>query len=98
MNRITVFAATAVGGLGAALCGGAIRAIAGTTPVTTAASDLSTDIQAGHTGPTATANDQDTAAQFNVDDGQVNNVEEQTGQSGDQQTGESSAAQSGDQG
>jgi hypothetical protein len=95
MNRITVFAATAVVGLGAAVFSG-VRVSAATTPAP-AASQLNSDIQAGQSGPSATANDEDTAAEFNVDDGQVNDVQEETDQSGDQETADSSTGQSGGQ-
>ncbi len=101
IRTLVVAAAMSLGALGV----GVIHAYAASTPAP--ASDLGHDVQNAETGEHATTNDIDTAAEFNVDDGQVGQVGEQQtgentsgqsdkpeGQSGDQQTGASAAGQS----
>ncbi len=53
---------------------GAMAAFATETP--TPGSDLATDIQTAQAGDKATANDVDTAAEVNVDDGEVEQLDE----------------------
>ena len=53
---------------------GAMAAFAAETP--TPGSDLATDIQTAQAGDKATANDVDTAAEVNVDDGEVEQLDE----------------------
>ena len=94
MPRIRSLTVAAVMSLGALGLGGT-HVHAALAP----ASDLSSDLQNAETGEHATTNDVDTAAEFNVDDGQVGQVGEQqtgeniSGQAGDQQTGASATGQ-----
>jgi len=80
----------AAGLLAAAIC--AVQGARGA--VAAGPTDLQNDIQASQSDNPITANDVDTAAEFNVDDGAVQDVQEENGQSGDQGTAaDSSAAQ-----
>lgn len=66
---------------------GTISAFAETTP-----SDLTTDVQAGQTGETDTANDADQAEEVDVDNGEVEQVgETQNGTHGDDGSTEGNA-------
>jgi hypothetical protein len=56
--------------------------------------DFQNDLRMAQAGPTGTANDEDTAAEFDVDNGQVENVDVQSGDTGDHQDGAANAGQS----
>ena len=86
MPRLRTLAVAAVASLGA-FGFGVTHVHAAPTPAPVHASDLSIDVQNAEAGEHATTNDVDTAAEFNVDDGQV-------GQVGEQQTGENISGQS----
>ncbi len=90
MTRFHKIAATAVVALGASLSLGAVAAHAST------GSQLTTDVAgAVQSGEHATANDQSSAAEENVDDGQVENIDEgEVDETGDHQTGEAANDQS----
>jgi hypothetical protein len=59
-----------------------------------ASTDLQHDLQAAQAGPTGTANDTDSAAELDTDNGQVENVDEQEADSGDHQSGDATKDQS----
>jgi hypothetical protein len=95
MRRLLTLAATGI--LVAATCVALGTKGAGATAAP--ATELQSDVQTSQTGETATANDVDTAKEFDVEDGAVNDVQAgpdtaEGGQSGDQQTGPAAAGQS----
>ena len=91
MTRFHRIAAVAAVALGASLCLGGVAASAQTSPGSQPTSDVTTAVQSGEL---ATANDQSQAAEGNVDDGQVDNVDLQDNETGDHQTGASTNDQS----
>jgi hypothetical protein len=91
MTRFHRIAAVAVVALGASLCLGGVAASAQTSSGSQLTSDVTSAVQSGEL---ATANDQSQAAEENVDDGQVENVDSQDNQTGDHQAGESANDQS----
>jgi hypothetical protein len=90
MTRFHKITAVAVVALGASLCLGGVAASAQTSG-SQLTSDISSAVQSGEL---ATANDQTQAAEDNVDDGQVENVDSQDNETGDHQTGASTNDQS----
>jgi hypothetical protein len=96
MRRLLTLAATGILVAGTCIALGT-RAGAAASPAP--ASELQHDLQVSQAGETATANDVDSAQEFDVDDGAVKDVEEgqdtaDSGQAGEQETGAAATGQS----
>jgi hypothetical protein len=95
MRRLLTLAATGILVAGTCIALGT-KGAAASPP---AASELQSDLQTSQAGETATANDDDTAQEFDVDNGAVDDVQEAedtapSGQSGEQETAPAAAGQS----
>lgn len=91
MSRLRYLAAAGI--LAATTC--AALSINGATAATPAGNDLQNDVHASaQSGQAGTANDTDTAAEFDTDNQQVDDVQSQDGQVGDQQSGAADNGQS----
>jgi hypothetical protein len=88
----------AVPAIGALIAAAAFTISTSSVAASTPGNDFQNDLTAAQAGPTGTANDEDTAAELEVDNGQVENVDVQSGDTGDHQDGAVDAGQSGGSG